>query len=126
MGMTFLAAGTSVPEAVSSVVVTAQGYGSMGISNSIGSNTFDILLCLGLPWLIKTLIVPSSSGQTWVKSEKMSKRFLFSNKRSIFRSRLSQQAFHTRSLPSSQRSLPCTFRFYSTNSIWTKKSASLS
>ncbi len=38
-----------MPEAVSSVIVTNQGHGSMGISNSIGSNTFDILLCLGLP-----------------------------------------------------------------------------
>ena len=66
MGLTFLAAGTSLPEAVSSVIVTAQGYGSMGISNSLGSNTFDILLCLGLPWLIKTLIAPTISGQPWV------------------------------------------------------------
>lgn len=66
MGLTFLAAGTSVPEAVSSVIVTAQGHGSMGISNSIGSNIFNILLCLGLPWLVKTLIVPTVSGQPWV------------------------------------------------------------
>jgi Ca2+/Na+ antiporter len=29
----------------------------MGISNSIGSNTFDILLCLGLPWLIKSAML---------------------------------------------------------------------
>lgn len=63
MGMTFLAAGTSLPEAVSSVIMTAQGHGSMGISNSIGSNIFDILLCLGLPWMIKTLLVP---GRPWV------------------------------------------------------------
>ena len=27
----------------------------MAVSNSIGSNVFDILLCLGLPWLIQTL-----------------------------------------------------------------------
>nr|KAG5706093.1 hypothetical protein BaRGS_025715 [Batillaria attramentaria] len=26
----------------------------MAVSNSIGSNVFDILLCLGLPWLIET------------------------------------------------------------------------
>jgi solute carrier family 24 (sodium/potassium/calcium exchanger), member 4 len=80
MGLTFLAAGTSVPEAVSSVIVTAQGHGSMGISNSIGSNTFDILLCLGLPWLIKTLIAPTVAGQPWVRvkltfHEKFSKTF---------------------------------------------------
>ncbi|XP_063223355.1 sodium/potassium/calcium exchanger 4-like isoform X2 [Bacillus rossius redtenbacheri] len=66
MGITFLAAGTSVPEAVSSVIVTNQGHGSMGISNSIGSNTFDILLCLGLPWLLKSTFLPVIPGQHYV------------------------------------------------------------
>lgn len=66
MGITFLAAGTSVPEAVSSVIVAKQGHGSMGISNSIGSNTFDILLCLGLPWFIKASFLPTKEGQHYV------------------------------------------------------------
>uniref|UniRef100_A0A0A9XWU9 Sodium/potassium/calcium exchanger 5 n=2 Tax=Lygus hesperus TaxID=30085 RepID=A0A0A9XWU9_LYGHE len=66
MGITFLAAGTSVPEAVSSVIVAKQGHGSMGISNSLGSNTFDILLCLGLPWLIKASFLPTSAGHHFV------------------------------------------------------------
>ncbi|KAJ8981088.1 hypothetical protein NQ317_005485, partial [Molorchus minor] len=137
MGITFLAAGTSVPEAVSSVIVSKQdiqstgnkisfsklrskiynkenrevdtinvlaiveaapktpcreiqqlivdklqhkrdtgcaekwypfvlGHGSMGISNSIGSNTFDILLCLGLPWFIKATFMPTIAGKHWV------------------------------------------------------------
>ncbi|CAH1958917.1 unnamed protein product [Acanthoscelides obtectus] len=66
MGITFLAAGTSVPEAVSSVIVAKQGHGSMGISNSIGSNTFDILLCLGLPWFIKATFMPTITGKYWV------------------------------------------------------------
>ncbi|XP_049885511.1 sodium/potassium/calcium exchanger 3-like [Pectinophora gossypiella] len=65
-GLTILAAGTSLPEAVSSVLVTNHGHGNMGISNSIGSNTFDILLCLGLPWLIKSLFYPSTPGNHWV------------------------------------------------------------
>ena len=38
----------------------------MGLSNSIGSNTFDILLCLGLPWLIKSLAYPTVPGNHWV------------------------------------------------------------
>lgn len=29
----------------------------MGLSNSIGSNTFDLLFCLGLPWLIESLLM---------------------------------------------------------------------
>ncbi|XP_055677661.1 sodium/potassium/calcium exchanger 3-like [Lutzomyia longipalpis] len=66
MGLTFLAAGTSVPEAVSSVIVANKGHGTMGISNSIGSNTFDIMLCLGLPWLIKSLLFPTTPGDNWV------------------------------------------------------------
>lgn len=75
MGLTFLAAGTSVPEAVSSVIITAQGHGSMGISNTIGSNIFDILLCLGLPWLIKTLLVPTISGEPWVSRSTINQSF---------------------------------------------------
>lgn len=67
MGLTFLAAGMSVPEAVSSVIVTNQGLGSMGISNSIGSNVFDVLLCLGLPWFIKASIMPTIPGQHSIK-----------------------------------------------------------
>ena len=85
MGITFLAAGTSIPEAVSSVIVAKQGttssqthvqitrclipgHGSMGISNSIGSNTFDILLCLGLPWFIKATFMPTIAGKHWVST----------------------------------------------------------
>ncbi|CAD7087881.1 unnamed protein product [Hermetia illucens] len=66
MGLTILAAGMSVPEAVSSVIVTNQGHGAMGISNSIGSNTFDILLCLGLPWFIKAYFAPAVPGEHWI------------------------------------------------------------
>ncbi|XP_071451882.1 sodium/potassium/calcium exchanger 3-like [Hetaerina americana] len=66
MGLTLLAAGTSLPEAVSSVIVTNQGYGAMGLSNSLGSNTFDILVCLGLPWLLKSLVIPVKPGSHYV------------------------------------------------------------
>lgn len=54
-GLTILAFGTSVPEIISSIIVTQKGKGEMAISNSIGSNVFDILICLGLPWLISAL-----------------------------------------------------------------------
>jgi len=70
MGMTFLAAGTSLPEAITSVIVTCQGFGAMGISNALGSNIFNILLCLGLPWLIKTSVGTVMTGQKqWVRLE---------------------------------------------------------
>jgi hypothetical protein len=53
MGLLFLAAGTSVPDALASMKVAAQGHGDMAVANALGSNVFDILLCLGLPWTIK-------------------------------------------------------------------------
>lgn len=52
VGLTVLAAGTSIPDLMSSVIVAKQGRGGMAISNSIGSNIFDILVGLGLPWML--------------------------------------------------------------------------
>ena len=52
MGYTFLAAGTSVPDLMSSVIVARQGLGDMAVSSSIGSNIFDITFGLPLPWLL--------------------------------------------------------------------------
>ena len=54
MGLTFLAAGNGVPDGISSLIVARQGDGDMAVSNTVGSNVFAILLCLGLPWLLKT------------------------------------------------------------------------
>ncbi|XP_037546049.1 sodium/potassium/calcium exchanger 3-like [Nematolebias whitei] len=61
MGITFLAAGTSVPDCMASVIVARQGLGDMAISNSIGSNVFDILVGLGLPWALQTLCIDYGS-----------------------------------------------------------------
>lgn len=61
MGITFLAAGTSIPDAMASVYVVRQGMGDMAVSNSIGSNVFDILLGLALPWFIQTAMVEPGS-----------------------------------------------------------------
>jgi len=56
MGLTFLAAGTSVPDLLSSVIVARRGEGDMAVSSSIGSNIFDILVGLPLPWFFYSLI----------------------------------------------------------------------
>lgn len=61
MGLTFVAAGVSVPDALSSIAVIKEGYGDMAVSNAIGSNVFDILVCLGLPWFIQTAIIAPGS-----------------------------------------------------------------
>ena len=57
MGLTFIAAGVSVPDALSGIAVVKEGHGDMAVSNAIGSNVFDILVCLGLPWFLDTAIV---------------------------------------------------------------------
>jgi Ca2+/Na+ antiporter len=56
MGLTIIAAGTSVPDAISSVVVAKSGQGDMAVSNAIGSNVFDILLGLGLPYFLSNVL----------------------------------------------------------------------
>jgi len=55
MGVTFLAAGTSIPDLLSSVIVARQGLGDMAVSSSIGSNIFDICVGLPLPWVLGSL-----------------------------------------------------------------------
>jgi Ca2+/Na+ antiporter len=62
MGLTFLAAGTSVPDLLSSVIVARRGSGDMAVSSSIGSNIFDILVGLPLPWIGFALFHPDESG----------------------------------------------------------------
>jgi len=62
MGVTVLAAGTSVPDAIGSLLVARDGQGDMAVSNAIGSNVFDILLGLGLPWMLSGLIWPDQAG----------------------------------------------------------------
>merc|ERR1711881_64649 len=54
MGLTLLAGGTSIPDAMSSIAVAKRGHGDMAVSSSIGSNVFDILMGLPLPWILYT------------------------------------------------------------------------
>lgn len=73
LGLTFLAAGGCLPEAISITIMSRRGKknnsfyklilqffvgeGSMGVSNSLGANTMNILLSLGMPWFLKTIIM---------------------------------------------------------------------
>jgi Ca2+/Na+ antiporter len=52
VALTILAAGTSAPDLISSLIVARQGRGDMAVANAVGSNVFDILIGLGLPWLL--------------------------------------------------------------------------
>ncbi|XP_027982515.1 sodium/potassium/calcium exchanger 5 [Eumetopias jubatus] len=60
MGLTLLAAGTSLPDTIASVLVARKGKGDMAMSNIVGSNVFD-MLCLGVPWFIKTAFINASA-----------------------------------------------------------------
>ncbi|XP_022178299.1 sodium/potassium/calcium exchanger 3-like [Myzus persicae] len=62
MGIGVLAVGSSIPEAVSGIINAQNGEGSMSISSALGSNTMDILLCLGLPWFVKCTLPTSMNG----------------------------------------------------------------
>ena len=68
MGLVVLAAGTSIPDALSSIVVAQQGMGDMAVANAIGSNIFDIWLGLGLPWLC---VLPFEGGKVNVSTDSL-------------------------------------------------------
>lgn len=52
LALTVVAAGTSVPDMIGSMVVAKQGRGDMAVSNAVGSNVFNVLFGLGIPWLL--------------------------------------------------------------------------
>jgi len=56
MGLTVLAFGSSIEEVFSAIVMTRRGHPEMAIAGSIGSNVFDILMGLGIPWLFRNLM----------------------------------------------------------------------
>ncbi len=61
IALTILAGGTSLPELVSSAILAREGKGDMAIANAIGSNSFDIMISLGFPVLIFSLLTGQSA-----------------------------------------------------------------
>ena len=57
VALTLLAAGTSAPDLMASVEVAREGRGGMAVANAVGSNTFDLLVGLALPWTIALSIL---------------------------------------------------------------------
>lgn len=47
VGLTIVAVGTSLPELVTSVLAARRGHSDLAVGNVIGSNIFNVLLCLG-------------------------------------------------------------------------------
>ncbi|XP_044751579.1 sodium/potassium/calcium exchanger 5-like [Coccinella septempunctata] len=62
LGFTFLAAGGCLPESISITIMSRRGEGSMGVSNSLGANTMNILMSLGLPWFLKTIMMGTNKN----------------------------------------------------------------
>ena len=63
IGLTIVAAGTSMPEVATSIAAAIKGERDIAVGNVVGSNTFNILGCLGLSGLVSGssgLVVPSS------------------------------------------------------------------
>jgi cation:H+ antiporter len=63
IGLTIVAAGTSMPEVATSIAAAVKGERDIAVGNVIGSNTFNILGCLGLSSLVSGnvgLVVPAS------------------------------------------------------------------
>ena len=52
VGLTVVAIGTSLPEVAASVAAVLRGERDMAIGNVVGSNVFNIALCLGLAGLV--------------------------------------------------------------------------
>ncbi|NHI00658.1 calcium/sodium antiporter [Oceanimonas sp. MB9] len=52
IGLTIVAAGTSLPEVMTSVMATLRGQRDIAIGNVVGSNVFNILCVLGLSGLV--------------------------------------------------------------------------
>ena len=59
IGLTVVAAGTSLPELATSTVAALRGQHEIAIGNVLGSNLFNILGILGVSGLLRPLMVPS-------------------------------------------------------------------
>lgn len=52
VGLTIVAIGTSLPELVTSVIAARRGHSGIAVGNVVGSNIFNVLLCLGSAALV--------------------------------------------------------------------------
>ncbi|MPQ44905.1 calcium/sodium antiporter [Clostridium tarantellae] len=60
VGLTIVAIGTSLPELVTSLVAAKKGENEIALGNILGSNTFNILLILGLASFISPMAISSA------------------------------------------------------------------
>jgi len=58
VGLTLVAAGTSTPELVTSLVASKRGRDDIAVANVVGSNIFNVLGIAGATALVRPLTVP--------------------------------------------------------------------
>lgn len=69
VGLTILAAGTSIPDLFSSIIAAKKWHGDMATTNALGSNVFDILFGLWFPYALYFIFVWGASisvDQSWL------------------------------------------------------------
>ena len=72
IGLTILAAGTSLPELATSMVAAKKGSAGLAMGNAIGSNVFNVAFVLGTCSAIRSMVVQDISMVDWAV-------FIFSN-----------------------------------------------
>lgn len=84
VGLTIVALGTSLPELVTSVIAARRGHSDLAVGNVVGSNIFNVLLCLGASGLagrlgaslrevafdLGALAVMTVSAATFIRTER--------------------------------------------------------
>lgn len=61
VGLTIVAVGTSLPELATSVIAALKGHSDIAVGNVIGSNIFNVLLCLGAASMAGNVGAPLSA-----------------------------------------------------------------
>jgi cation:H+ antiporter len=84
VGLTIVAVGTSLPELVTTVIAARRGHSDLAVGNVVGSNIFNILLCLGAAGLagsvgaplrivafdVMALVVMTALGALFIRTER--------------------------------------------------------
>ena len=65
IGLTILAAGTSLPELATSMMAACKGRNGLALGNAIGSNVFNIAFVIGICSIVKPMAVSDISVADW-------------------------------------------------------------
>lgn len=61
VGLTVVAIGTSLPELATSIIAALRGHSDIAVGNVVGSNIFNVLLCVGAAGLVRPLSIEFAS-----------------------------------------------------------------